>query len=353
MIELVAPAEFLRRQRQEGLTLLDTRSPGEYLTGHIMGAKSLALFSDDERALVGTIYKQVDPRKALLEGLDIVGPKMRWLVEEAERLSEADFHLPAKPPIGLYCWRGGSRSASMAWLLETSGFAVTRLDGGYKAYRHHVRAFIDHLPFNFRVVDGSTGSGKTQFLHHLAEAGEQVLDLEGIAHHKGSAFGLTPGDQQPSNEAAENAIYAVLAGYDESRPVWVENESRNIGQVFLPDGIVNALAQGHRVELIVPLEDRLDHIVDEYGRYPAHVLADTFHRLRKRLGGEAAQRAVAAVDEGDLRLAATIALSYYDKAYAHYSERQAHPSAERHEVNLLDLRNLAEQLVEEARVGLG
>ena len=341
----VDAAEFLRLQREQGLVLLDTRSPGEYAQGHIVGAESLPLFSDAERARVGTTYKQVDSREALLEGLDIVGPKMRWLVEEAGRLGGAQFGGSTRPQVGVYCWRGGSRSGAVSWLLSTAGFEVVRLAGGYKAYRQYARAFLDDLPFRFKSIDGSTGSGKTVLLHALRQNGAQTLDLEGIANHKGSAFGLTPGDTQPSSEQAENEIYAVLAGYDTTRPVWVENESRNVGKVFLPDGIVDAIAGAHRVEIVVPTEDRVAHIVEQYGRYKRSVLADTFHHLRKRLGGQATQEAVAAVDAGDLATAARIALRYYDKAYAHYSARQAHPTAERHEVRFGELGALAKRLV--------
>ena len=334
---MTSPADFLGRL-DAGLVCVDTRSPGEYEAGHIAGAVSLPLFSNEERARVGTTYKQVDPREALLEGLEIVGPKMRQLVERADELTRGTRE------IGVYCWRGGSRSGSVSWLLGMAGYTVHRLEGGYKAYRQHARAFIDDLPFEFKSVDGSTGSGKTILLHHLREAGAQVLDLEAVANHKGSAFGLTPGDEQPTSEHAENLIYAQLRGFDVSRPVWLENESRNIGRVFLPDGMVDAIANAHRVEIVVPVEDRVEHIVSQYGTYKRAVLADTFHHLRKRLGGKATQDAIAAVDAGDLHTAARIALTYYDKAYAHYSERQAHPTSERHEVRFGELPELASRL---------
>ncbi len=343
----VDAAKFLNLQREERLVLLDVRSPGEYEQGHILGAASLPLFDNDERARVGTTYTQVDQREALLQGLDIVGPKMRWLVEEATRVYQeaAAASSGESAKVGVYCWRGGSRSAAVAWLLDFAGIEVIRLEGGYKAYRQHIRAYFDRLPFDLRVVDGSTGSGKTLLLQELASRGAQVLDLEAIANHKGSAFGLTPGTAQPSTEAAENQIFTTLLGFDAQLPVWVENESRNIGKVFLPDGLVAALARGHRVELAVPLEDRVAHIVEQYGTYKSEVLADTFHHLRKRLGGKATRDAIAAVDAGDLHTAAQIALTYYDKAYAHYSLRQGHPSSERHQVGIAELASLAQQLL--------
>jgi len=340
----VSSAQLLQLLRGEGLSVLDTRSPGEYSQGHIIGAESLPLFSDAERARVGTTYKQVDPREAMLEGLEIVGPKMRWLVEEATSLSKATFGLKDKSRIGVYCWRGGSRSSAVTWLLETTGFEVFRLEGGYKAYRQYARDYLNDLPFKFNSVDGSTGSGKTVLLQELAKRGAQVLDLEAIANHKGSAFGLAPGDEQPSTEHAENEIFAQLSGFDPDKEVWLENESRNIGKVFLPDGIIEAIGNAHRVVIVVPEADRIAHIVGQYGEYRSTVLADTFHHLRKRLGGQATQEAISAIDAGDLDTAARIALRYYDKAYAHYSARQGHPSSERHEVRFQDLTSLAAKL---------
>lgn len=350
MIELVDAATFLAHQDQ-GLPVVDTRSPGEYASGHLAGARSLPLFNDGERARVGTTYKQVDSREALLEGLDIVGPKMRWLVEEATRLAGASLHgaEAPKPAIGMYCWRGGSRSSAMAWLLDTAGFKVVRLKGGYKAYRQHARAYLDALPLGFHVLDGLTGSGKTVLLHELERAGAQVLDLEGIANHKGSAFGLAPGQEQPTTEQAENLIFARLRGFDESTPVWVENESRHVGKVYLPDGLIASIERGRRYELRVSKAERIEHIVAQYGQYDRRVLAATFQHLRKRLGGAASQKAIAAVDRGDLALAAEIALIYYDKAYAHYSARQGWTETKVVESRIADYTALARRLCEQLR----
>ncbi len=338
MIELVGAEGFLRKQHGEGLVVVDTRSPGEFAQGRLIGSHGVPLFSDAERARVGTLYKRVDPREALLAGLEIVGPKMRDIVERVDALTAG------RRTVGVYCWRGGSRSGSVAWLLETAGYAVVRLEGGYKAYRQHARSLFDDLPFAFRVVDGPTGSGKTVLLHELERIGEQVLDLEGIANHRGSAFGLAPGAVQPSTELAENLIFERLRGFDVSRPVWVENESRNVGKVFLPEGLVNALAAAHRTELVVPTEDRVAHIVELYGDYPGEHLVNVFVHLRKRLGGLATQEAIAAVDAEDLATAVRIALVYYDKAYAHYSARQTPTSSERIEARVGELAAVAERL---------
>ena len=334
----VQTQELLQLQR-EGLLVVDTRSPSEYRQGHLPGAVSLPLFDDAERAEVGTLYKQVDPRSAMLRGLEIVGPKLAGLVLEADELVGRPGRL------GLYCWRGGQRSSSLSWLLRQAGHEVLRLEGGYKAYRSYIRAQLDALPFRFQVIDGLTGSGKTQLLHELAQQGAQVLDLEAIACHRGSSFGLQPGAIQPSTEAAENAIHAQLSAFDPQRPVFVENESRNIGRVFLPEGINLALAAGHRIEVIVPLEARLDHLVADYGNYPPELLQAAFVRLRKRLGAAATQEALRALDQGELRTAASIALRYYDKCYRHYSQRQAPRTQERFEATPTAFPALAAELI--------
>lgn len=341
MMNLVSPAEFLKKQ-SEGLVLLDTRSPGEFAQGHMIGAKPLPLFSNEERAKVGTTYKQKDPKQAFLEGLEIVGPKLRWLVEEAT-LQAQNGGLPGE--IGVYCWRGGDRSASVATLLAKAGLKVTRLKGGYKAYRTYGRTYMEQLPHTFNVVDGSTGSGKTVLLYALRERGAQVLDLEGIANHRGSAFGLVPGTVQPSSEQATNVIFDILRKFDPSKTVWVENESRNIGSVFLPDAINAKLADSHRLLLDVPRADRIAHIVDMYGEYPTATIVETINKIKKRLGGLAAKQAIEAAEAGDAATVADLVLSYYDKAYAHYSERQEVPSVERVEVGIAGLGDLAKRLV--------
>lgn len=341
MMNLVSPAEFLEKQAA-GLVLLDTRSPGEFEQGHIVGAKPLPLFSNEERAKVGTTFKQKDPKQAFLEGLEIVGPKLRWLVEEATRQAQ-NSALPSE--VGVYCWRGGDRSASVATLLSKAGLKVTRLNGGYKGYRAYGREYLLDLPHTFTVVDGSTGSGKTVLLHELQKLGAQVLDLEGIANHRGSAFGLVPGEEQPSSEQATNLIFHQLRQFDPNKTVWVENESRNIGQVFLPDAINKKLADSHRLQLVVPRADRIAHIVDMYGEYPPAVIIATVEKIKKRLGGLAAKQAIEAANAGDATAVANLVLDYYDKAYAHYSARQEAPSVERVEVDFSGLEALAGRLV--------
>ena len=308
--------EFLRKHDSGDFALLDSRSPAEYAAGHLPGALSLPLFDNAERAEIGTLYKQVSADEAFLRGLELVGPKMRLLVERSRELSSGF------EAVGLYCWRGGARSASLSWLLESSGMKVFRLIGGYKAYRRAAQSLFSQNDFRFLVLDGQTGSGKTAILQELANLGAQVLDLEALAVHKGSAFGQVPGTVQPTTEQFENNLFETLRRFDPSQPVWVENESRHIGKIYLPDAFVSRLSTSSCIELVVSREQRLERVLEEYGTYPSAHLIQVFQRLTKRLGGLAVKQAIEAIEAGNLVAAASIALDYYDKGYDLYRSRQ-------------------------------
>ncbi len=183
--------------------LLDVRSPGEYAQGHVPGALSFPLFSDAERATVGTIYKQQSRDLALETGLELVGPKLGGFVREARTLAP-------QGQVVVHCWRGGQRSGSMAWLLRQGGLDVWTLEGGYKAYRTWVLAELAAQQYSLYIIGGRTGTGKTKILHALRQMGEQVVDLEGLACHKGSAFGFIGELPQPTVEQFENDLHAAL-----------------------------------------------------------------------------------------------------------------------------------------------
>jgi len=293
-------------QRGEAV-VLDVRSPTEYVVGHIPGALSLPLFIDAERAKVGTAYKQVSPEKALQIGLEIVGPKLNAYIAEARRLA-------GDQPVLLYCWRGGQRSASMAWLLDLAGFKVGLLQGGYKSWR----GAIDELfrqPWTFRVIGGKTGSGKTHLLHALAQAGEKTIDLEGLALHRGSSFGGIALETQPTTEHFANLLGDKLLQNTIDNYLWIEDESRMIGTVNIPAHFHHRLRQAPLLVLDVPLKDRIKRLVGEYGQAPDALLRAAFERIRKKLGGQQLKAAFDALDQDDRAAAAAIALAYYDKAY--------------------------------------
>ena len=297
-------------------TLFDVRTPSEYAKGHIPGALNLPLFSDEERAVVGTIYKRQSPRQALLKGLEFAGGKMTWYVREAIARAEGK-------KIVVHCWRGGQRSGSLSWLLEFAGFEVQVLRGGYKAYRNYIHQTFSEKRLRMVVLGGPTGSGKTRLLQCLEEAGEQVIDLERIAHHKGSSFGALGEAPQPTVEQFENDLFEVFRNIDPGRRVWVENENRAIGRVFMPEGFWEQFRRSPLVEVEIPFEARLQYLVQTYGAFAPGSLKEAFLRLEKRLGGQHCKAAVEALECGDLATAGAIALHYYDKTYTHANSRCA------------------------------
>ena len=309
--------------------LLDTRSPGEYAAGHIPGAVSFPLFDDEERALVGTLYKERGKDRAVEEGLALVAPKMQRWVREARSLWEAHAAAGAHDSAGalvVYCWRGGMRSGSMAWLLSTAGLTVKQLEGGYKAYRRWVLAGLSQ-PRDYRVLGGMTGVGKTQLLDAMHAAGGQILPLEQLAGHLGSAFGNLDRHPQPTSEQFSNLCHRVLCSFAEDRPVWMENESRTIGKVHLPEELFHRLIAAPMWVIERSREERLDHICAIYGGAEPSRLMAAFERIRPKLGGTATAEAVAAIAAGDLRRAADLGLTYYDALYAHSRRKRPRPVA--------------------------
>jgi tRNA 2-selenouridine synthase len=306
--------------------VLDVRSPAEYSHAHMPRAISFPLFSNEERKVVGTAYKQESREKAIRIGLDFFGPKMRAMVEEAERLlrenSSAD---PIQDrSIFVYCWRGGMRSGAVSWLLSMYGFKVYTLEGGYKAFRNWVLSTME-VPFHFRLLGGYTGSGKTEVLGQLAKRGEPVIDLEALACHKGSAFGKTA-KPQPSPEYFENSLALELhkaagTGFDlaanvaNSKPTWLEDESQRIGTVNIPAALFHQMRSSPIFFLDISFEERLDYIVAEYGSIPAEVLIECTQRISKRFGPLETKQTIAFFNEGNIRDGFVLLLKYYDKTY--------------------------------------
>jgi tRNA 2-selenouridine synthase len=301
----LSPDFFL--QKAEILPVIDVRSPAEFAAGHIPGAINLPLFSDEERVQVGTIYKQQGPEKAVLQGLAFTGPKMAGFAAEGLRLAR-------NGEILVHCWRGGMRSGSMAWLFKTAGIKASILSGGYKAYRHHVLDSFSR-PLKLRIIGGETGSGKTEILQAIGRMGEQIIDLEALANHRGSSFGALGQADQPTPEHFENRLHRAISTIDPARPLWIEDESRSIGRVYIPAPVweMKEVAPVYRIRM--PFEVRVQRLVKDYGNFPREMLEEAVLRIRKRLGGLATQQAVNALSEGNLEETARITLNYYDKAY--------------------------------------
>lgn len=295
--------------KAETLPVVDVRSPGEFAQGHIPGAVNIPLFSDEERARVGTTYKQVSQEEALLLGLELVGPKMADFVRQSMVLA------PEKEML-VHCWRGGMRSGSFGWLLETAGMKVNTLVGGYKAFRNETLSGFEK-PQNIIVLGGKTGSGKTEILHELRELGEQVIDLEGLAHHKGSSYGAIGQLPQPSSEHFENKIYAQWRQLDPTRRVWIEDESHSVGRCLLPDAVWTQMRNAPLVVVDMDKKVRIERLVREYACFELNLLYEATDRIQKRLGGQHHKAAIAALDQKDFATVADITLAYYDKAYQH------------------------------------
>jgi tRNA 2-selenouridine synthase len=289
--------------------LLDVRSPGEFQHGHWPAAHNLPLFSDEERAEVGTLYKRSSPDEALLRGLELVGPKMRMLIEESRLIAEGK-------EISLHCWRGGQRSQSVAWLLEKGGAKVQVIEGGYKALRAYGREQLQEMPLDLLILGGPTGSGKTKILQAMAAKGSHFIDLEGLAHHKGSSFGALGEVPQPTVEQFENDLFAAFLRSDTAgQPLWLENESRSIGRVYIPEELWRRMLTSPVIRLEMPMDWRIEQLVADYALFPKEDLKGAFTRISKRLGGQHVQAAHRAIDQGNFADAAVIALHYYDKAY--------------------------------------
>lgn len=318
--------------------LLDVRSPGEYLRGHIPGAVSFPLFTDEERAKVGILYKQTGKDAAVLEGLRIVGPKMAGFVEEAARLS------PDRK-VKLHCWRGGMRSSSVAWLLQQAGFETEVLKGGYKAYRTEVQQFLCK-PFPFKVISGPTGSRKTKILHALRDAGEQVIDLEGLANHKGSAFGSLGMESQPSIEHFENLLHQQLLEMDFNRTIWIEDESRKIGTIVLLEAFWKQIKSVPVVLVKLSVEERVKFLVEEYGNFSIEELRGSILKIAKRLGGQNLNSALEALESGDLGAVAAISLHYYDKAYLFALETRHAQIEQQLVIDGLSHQQIAEKIIQ-------
>lgn len=315
------------QELSKGQIVLDVRSPGEYNHAHMPGAISLPLFTDEERKVVGTAYKQQSREQAIKEGLDFFGPKMRKMVEEVEgildcRLQIADSEdTNRQSPIGnlkseifVYCWRGGMRSGAVAWLLDLYGFKVNVLNGGYKTYRNHVLQTLA-APWTFKILGGYTGSGKTELLHELQQRGEAIVDLEGVASHKGSAFGNINMPPQPTQEAFENHLAQELERWGRDRAIWLEDESQRIGTVNIPGPLWETMRLSPVFFLDIPFEERLTHIVEEYGTFDRERLSDAIGRISKRLGGLETKNALESLAAGNVRDCFSVLLKYYDKRY--------------------------------------
>lgn len=322
--------EFLKLAQQ--YPIIDVRSPGEYNHAHIPDAKSIPLFTDEERKVVGTAYKQQSRQAAIKIGLDYFGPKMSEIVRNVEliinskKILQTETPLPIANCILVYCWRGGMRSGAISWLLDLYGFKVYTLNGGYKNFRNYVLESFNQ-PYRFNVVGGFTGSGKTELLQALKTKGEKIIDLEGIACHKGSAFGSIGMPVQPSQEMFENILSGELSAMSSEQqqlhsplsilppPIWIEDESQRIGHINIPSTLWKNMRRSPIYFLDIPFEERLKHLAEEYGQLDTQCMLDAIDRIKQKLGGLAAKQAYEYLASGNTLESFRILLKYYDKFY--------------------------------------
>lgn len=303
--QLISLTEFWKLR--EHIPLIDARSEKEFAQSQIPGSFNLPILTNEERIKVGTLYKEKGAPEATLKGFELVGPRFHQIQKEALD------RFPCRR-LMVYCWRGGMRSQILSWLLSMVGFEVFRLKGGYKTYRTFTFEKVRET-YPLLVMGGKTGTGKTILLKLLKESGEQVIDLEGLAHHKGSSFGSIGQLPQPTVEQFENLLAEQLRLMDSSLPIWVENESRKIGRLIVPDRFYEQMTKSPLLEIHKSEEERIKHIEEEYGNLPEAELIAAVNRLQKRLGGLRTQQAIADIQERNHSSWISNVLVYYDKTY--------------------------------------
>jgi tRNA 2-selenouridine synthase len=328
------PQEFL--SLGEKLPIIDVRSPVEYEQGRLPNALNMPLLSDEERVIVGTLYKQDSPQAAFKRGLDFIGPKMSGFIEFAEGLQSQE--------LLVHCWRGGNRSHSVAMLLETNGFNVSILNGGYKAYRREALEFFDQ-PLPLMVLTGYTGSLKTEVLYALQELGEQMVDFEGLACHQGSAFGRQESEEQPTSEQFQNLLFQEFRKLDLTRRIWVEDESMRIGRVDLVAELYHQKEQSPHVFLEVARPVRVKNLVLNYRHVSLERLVLATKSIQKKLGKKEARQALEFIDHGDAPEAAAIILKYYDKRYGKAIEEKREHIRLHLETQSSDPMHIAEEIL--------
>jgi tRNA 2-selenouridine synthase len=306
-MKAVSAEEFLKLSAQH--PVIDVRTPAEFEHGHIPGAVNIPLFTNEERVIIGTMYKEEGKKPAMLKGMELVSPRFSEFIRTAETISNTGTLL-------VHCWRGGMRSGGMAWLFEWYGFKVYTLQSGYKAFRRMaLDAFIQ--PHSIKILGGRTGSGKTLILKEIEKLGKTIIDLEELAHHKGSAFGTLGEELQPTQEMFENELAVALINIPATEPIWLEDESQNIGKRIIPNELWVQMRAANVYYVDLPVEARVKYLVEAYGKYSAKELIESIEKIRKRVGFQNAKAAIEAINQGDLKKACEISLVYYDKSYNH------------------------------------
>lgn len=301
-------------------TIIDVRSPSEFAEDHLPGAINCPVLDDEERIRIGTLYKQVNAFEAKKLGAAIVARNI------AQHIESQFIGYPRDWGPLVYCWRGGNRSSAMAHILARIGWPVMQLDGGYKEYRRHVITALNDLPpnFSYRVFCGPTGSGKSRFLQVLASQGAQVLDLEQLAKHRGSLLGHLPSTAQPSQKAFESAIWQTLRKFDSSCPVFIESESKKVGDLRVPDTLMATMRASPCITLALSLQDRVKLLMQDYSHFVTNpaMLNTQISCLIPIHGREKIERWHALALGGDIEpLVRELLCEHYDPSYTRSIQR--------------------------------
>jgi tRNA 2-selenouridine synthase len=342
-VHKVPAAEVIERLDDFG-AIIDARSEGEYAEDHLPGALNWPSLNDEERKLIGTLYKQVSPFEAQKRGAALVAANI------ARHIERDVIDKPRSWQPLAYCWRGGKRSGSLALVLGQIGFNVSVIEGGYKAFRSAVLAALPGLAarLEYRVICGPTGSGKTRLLHALAQAGAQVLDLEALASHRSSVLGMIPGQPQPTPKRFDTLIWDQLRRFDPARPVFVESESRKVGNLAVPDALIERMRDSQCLRLELPDDERVALLLEDYDFFVKDQKLfcerlDALIQLRGKAVVEAWQGQVAA---GEIEaVVRELLLNHYDPGYAssiarnfkHYADAKTIAPADRSPAAMADL----------------
>ena len=313
-------AEEALNRLNEFSDVIDARSEGEYAEDHLPGAINWPSLNNEERKLVGTEYKQISAFDAKKRGAALVAKNI------ARHLERDVIDKPRDWQPLVYCWRGGKRSGSLALILDQIGFKVTLVDGGYKAFR---AALVEALPqlasqFDYRVICGTTGSGKTRLLQALAALGAQVLDLEALANHRSSVLGVIPGTPQPTQKAYDSLIWAALRSFDTSRPVYIESESKKVGNVAIPEGLITAMRAAPCLQLDLSEDQRVELLLEDYDFFVKDVefFCDRLGALTQARGKEVVTGWQTRARVGDIAsVVRELLVDHYDPVYLQSMKR--------------------------------
>ena len=314
--------------------IIDVRSPSEYAQGHYPGAINIPLFSDKEREKIGKSYKKEGRLKAILNGLQIILPSITKTIEIIyQKTSQQE---DGNKSLRIYCWRGGMRSSAFAWLARTIGLKTYLLKGGYKNYRKWVlNQFETDLPI--RLIGGKTGTRKTDLLNQIKSKNIYVIDLEGLAKHRGSSFGSLGMEKQPTTQQFENILAESIDEFNTTRnaiEIWIEAESSNLGKCRIPKSLFEKMKKAPILEIIKTKDERIDNLVSIYSQNSQIELKEAVERIRKRLGPQRTKEALVAIEKREWSKACKAMLDYYDRCYEYELKKTIN-------INSIDLSGLS------------